>query len=57
MCVRGKLMDDTRSFLHYGGPHLGVASWITTKFILFLTIKLIGYLAKLADTNAIPPEE
>jgi hypothetical protein len=48
-----KLISDIRSFLHYGGPHPGVAPRSTTELFLSLTIELIKYLAMLLDTKII----
>jgi len=48
-----KLINNIRSFLHYGGPHPGVAPRTTTELFLSLTIELIRYLAMLLDTKAI----
>jgi hypothetical protein len=48
-----KLINNIRSFLHYGGPHPGIAPRTTTELFLSLTIELIKYLAMLLDTKAI----
>jgi hypothetical protein len=48
-----KLISDIRSFLHYGGPHPGVAPRSTTELFLSLTIELVRYLAMLLDTKII----
>jgi hypothetical protein len=48
-----KLINNIRSFLHYGGPHPGVAPRTTTELFLSLTIELIKYLAMLLDTKVV----
>jgi len=48
-----KLINNIRSFLHYGGPHTGVAPRTTTELFLSLTIELIKYLAMLLDTKVV----
>ena len=48
-----KLINNIRSFLHYGGPHPGVAPRTTTELFLSLTIELIKYLAMLLDSKVV----
>jgi hypothetical protein len=52
-----KLINNIRSFLHYGGPHPGVAPRITTELFLSLTIELVRYLAMLLDTKVVSLKE
>jgi hypothetical protein len=52
-----KLINNIRSFLHYGGPHPGVAPRTTTELFLSLTIELIKYLAMLLDTKVVSLKE
>lgn len=52
-----KLIDSIRSFLHYGGPHPGVAPRTTTELFLSLTIELVRYLAMLLDTKVVSLNE
>jgi hypothetical protein len=52
-----KLINNIRSFLHYGGPHPGVAPRTTTELFLSLTIELIRYLAMLLDTKVVSLKE
>jgi hypothetical protein len=52
-----KLINDIRSFLHYGGPHPGVAPRTTTELFLSLAIELIKYLAMLLDIKVVSLKE
>jgi hypothetical protein len=47
------LVKHLADFTHYGGPHPGPAPRTTTEMIIFMTIELVRYLAKMLEDKTI----
>jgi len=51
------LITQLTEFVHYGGPHPGVAPRTTTEMIILITIELVKYLAKSLESGVISLRE